>query len=70
MIPCNYCTNPEPVAQIMKYKVSRALHAVTSYYQSFLLGVGKLCHVTAPSRLSDNAQIRRFTVLQLDVWLT
>ena len=27
-------TNPEPVAQIMKYKVpvSRALHAVTSYY--------------------------------------
>ena len=32
MIPCNYCTNPEPVAQIMKYKVSRALHAVTSYY--------------------------------------
>ena len=27
-----YCTNPEPVAQIMKYKVSRALHAVTSYY--------------------------------------
>ena len=25
---CN--TNPEPVAQIMKYKVSRALHAVTS----------------------------------------
>ena len=32
MIPCNYCTNPEPVAQIMKYKVSRALHAVTRYY--------------------------------------
>ena len=32
MIPCNYCTNPEPVAQIMKYKVSRALQAVTSYY--------------------------------------
>ena len=32
MIPCNYCTNPEPVAQIMKYKVSCALHAVTSYY--------------------------------------
>ena len=32
MIPCNYCTNPDPVAQIMKYKVSRALHAVTSYY--------------------------------------
>ena len=30
MIPCNYCTNPEPVAQIIKYKVSRALHAVTS----------------------------------------
>ena len=27
-----YGTNPEPVAQIMKYKVSRALHAVTSYY--------------------------------------
>ena len=27
-----YRTNPEPVAQIMKYKVSRALHAVTSYY--------------------------------------
>ena len=27
-----YCTNPEPVAQIMKYKVSRALHAVTNYY--------------------------------------
>ena len=27
-----YCTNPEPVTQIMKYKVSRALHAVTSYY--------------------------------------
>ena len=25
-------TNPEPVAQIMKYRVSRALHAVTSYY--------------------------------------
>ena len=25
-------TNSEPVAQIMKYKVSRALHAVTSYY--------------------------------------
>ena len=24
MIPCNYCTNPEPVAQIMKYKASRA----------------------------------------------
>ena len=24
--------NPEPEAQIMKYKVSRALHAVTSYY--------------------------------------
>ena len=32
MISCNYCTNPEPVAQLMKYKVSRALHAVTSYY--------------------------------------
>ena len=32
MIPCNYCTNPEPVAQIMKYKVSHALHAVASYY--------------------------------------
>ena len=33
MIPCNYCTNPEPlVAQIMESKVSRALHAVTSYY--------------------------------------
>ena len=32
MIPCNYGTNPEPVAQIMKYKVSRALHAVTNYY--------------------------------------
>ena len=29
MISCNYCTNPEPVAQLMKYKVSRALHAVT-----------------------------------------
>ena len=29
-----YGTNPEPVAQIMKYKVpvSCALHAVTSYY--------------------------------------
>ena len=27
-----YCTNPEPVAQTMKYKVSRALHVVTSYY--------------------------------------
>ena len=27
-----YGTNPELVAQIMKYKVSRALHAVTSYY--------------------------------------
>ena len=27
-----YHTNPEPVAQIMKYKISRALHAVTSYY--------------------------------------
>ena len=27
-----YHTNPEPVAQIMKYKVSLALHAVTSYY--------------------------------------
>ena len=32
MISCNYCTNPEPEAQLMKYKVSRALHAVTSYY--------------------------------------
>ena len=32
MISCNYCTNPEPIAQIMKYKVSRPLHAVTSYY--------------------------------------
>ena len=37
MIPCNYGTNPEPVAQIMKYEVlspwvSRALHTVTSYY--------------------------------------
>ena len=33
MIPCNSCTNPEPVglAQIMKYKVSRVLHAVKSY---------------------------------------
>ena len=31
MIPCNYFTNPEPVAQIMKYNVSRALHDVTSY---------------------------------------
>ena len=27
-----YDTNPEPVAQMMKYKVSHALHAVTSYY--------------------------------------
>ena len=32
MISYNYCTNPEPVTQLMKYKVSRALHAVTSYY--------------------------------------
>ena len=32
MIPCNYCINPEPVAQIMKYMVSRARHAVASYY--------------------------------------
>ena len=32
MILCNYCTNPEAVAQIMEYKVSRALHGVTSYY--------------------------------------
>ena len=31
------CTNPEPVAQTMKYKVSRALHAVTSYYASMKL---------------------------------
>ena len=30
-------TNPEPVAQIMKYKVSRALHAVTSYYTGMKL---------------------------------
>ena len=30
MIPCNYCTNAEPVVQIMN--ISRALHAVTSYY--------------------------------------
>ena len=37
MIPCNYCTNPEQVAQIMKYKVLRALHAVTSYYTSMKL---------------------------------
>ena len=33
----DYRTNPEPVAQIMKYKVSRALHAVTSYYTSMKL---------------------------------
>ena len=32
IISCNYCTNPEPVAQLMKYKVSCALHAVKSYY--------------------------------------
>ena len=37
MISCNYCTNPEPVAQLMKYKVSRALHAVTSYYTGMKL---------------------------------
>ena len=38
MIPCNYCTNPEPVAQIMKYKVSLcAPHAVTSYYTCMYL---------------------------------
>ena len=37
MIPCNYCTNPETVAQLMKYKVSRALHAVTSYYTGMKL---------------------------------
>ena len=34
------------------------------------LGVGKLSHVTAPSRLRDNAQTRRYAALQLDVWLT
>ena len=32
IILCNYCTNPEPEAQLMKYKVSRAPHAVKSYY--------------------------------------
>ena len=37
MISCNYCTNPEPVAQLMKYKVSRALHAVASYYAGMKL---------------------------------
>ena len=37
MISRNYCTNPEPVAQLMKYKVSRTLHAVTSYYTCMTL---------------------------------
>ena len=38
-----YGTNPEPVAQIIKYKVSRALYAVTSYYACM-----KLSYVLIP----------------------
>ena len=42
-----YGTNRELVAQIMKYKVSRALHAVTSYYTCI-----KLPYVLIPLRFA------------------
>ena len=48
----------------------RAKNLHVTSHETLLLGVGKLGHVTAPSRLRDNAQIRRFSVLQLHVWLT
>ena len=47
MIPCNYCTNPEPVAQIMKYRVS-GITCSASCHKLLHLYATTLCIIPLP----------------------